>query len=281
MGIVQIDTIIVPVRLRAVKPAWVEVLAASFAENGLQQAITIRQEGDQYILVAGAHRLAAAKSLGWVVIDTKNLGEITSDAAALIEIDENLIRHELSALDRAIFIAQRADIYERLYPDTRQGIAGGRARQKLARDKLSTAESGVNHSAIANLSFADATAEECGFSARTIRRALQLARDLDSDAREILAQTPLANNAAALQQIAKLSKQQQVVAAKFIRDGKSFADAIDTLVPTPKRNHVQDQLDALEKAWKRAGDAAREAFVQREIAQWNLKNRSTGGAEAD
>ena len=46
---------------------------------------------------------------------------VDADESAMIEIDENLARAELSALDRALFIAARKALHERLNPAARHG----------------------------------------------------------------------------------------------------------------------------------------------------------------
>jgi ParB family transcriptional regulator, chromosome partitioning protein len=96
-------------RLRPVDPSVVQAIAASITETAQLNAITVRAAdaaGNRARLVAGAHRLAAMVLLGR---DTIRARWITADdeAARLLEIDENLIRAELTALDRAYFLAER------------------------------------------------------------------------------------------------------------------------------------------------------------------------------
>src|SRR5690348_12539083 len=43
-------------------------LAASMDEYGLQQPISVRLDGDKYILTSGLRRLTAARTLGWTSI---------------------------------------------------------------------------------------------------------------------------------------------------------------------------------------------------------------------
>ena len=62
------------------------------------------------ILVAGARRLEACKQLGWTEIDT-NVVELYDIDLELAEIDENLIREELTALDRAEQLERRKWIF--------------------------------------------------------------------------------------------------------------------------------------------------------------------------
>lgn len=85
------------------------------------EPITVHMKKGQYTLIAGAHRLEAAKLAGLTTIPaTTNL--ISKTIVRLMEIDENLCRHELSALDRAVFLSERKKLYEEMYPLA--GVAG-------------------------------------------------------------------------------------------------------------------------------------------------------------
>ena len=113
-----------PYRLRTtLDQDWVAVLADSMGEVGQLTTIDVELGANGALrLVAGAHRLAAAQRLGWVTISALVHAEgDTPDAARLREIDENLVRRELSALDRALHLAERKKVYERLYPEARHG----------------------------------------------------------------------------------------------------------------------------------------------------------------
>ena len=53
-------------RLRALRPDKVDALAQSMTDQGLLQPIVVRpHKGGGYLLVAGLHRLEAAKKLKW------------------------------------------------------------------------------------------------------------------------------------------------------------------------------------------------------------------------
>jgi hypothetical protein len=81
-----------------------------------------------YWLVAGHHRFEAAKKLKWQTIDCIILEDgIEADRTELIEIDENLMRAELTPAEHAHHIARRKEIYERLHPETKHGGAPGKA----------------------------------------------------------------------------------------------------------------------------------------------------------
>lgn len=122
-GIAAID------RLRAINEDNVKSLAASMTEHGLINPIIVRANKNSamgFVLIAGAHRLAAAKKLKWdhiaaIVVDASD------DEARLAEIDENLCRGELTPAQRALHIAERKRIYEALHPETKNGATKERS----------------------------------------------------------------------------------------------------------------------------------------------------------
>ena len=130
---IQIAAIIVGKRLRPLSESVVEELANSMKEIGLVCPITIRRPHGQLVphLVAGAHRLAAAKKLGWDEIPCVVAPPEDDDRAALMEIDENLMRGELSPAERAVHIDERKAIYERLHPQTQHGAVGAMGGKKI------------------------------------------------------------------------------------------------------------------------------------------------------
>ena len=80
-----------------------------------------RLEFGGYKLIAGAHRLKAAKALGWTSIAATTLDDIDADQAKLAEIDENLIRAALSPAEEAAHLAARKAVYLKLHPETGHG----------------------------------------------------------------------------------------------------------------------------------------------------------------
>ena len=105
--------------LRPLDEEKVKLIATSMARLGLMTPITVRyheerpdylppddeeSSTDAFELLAGRHRLAAAKSLGWDWIDVDEI-KCSDIEAKLWEIAENLHRAELTALERAEQIA--------------------------------------------------------------------------------------------------------------------------------------------------------------------------------
>jgi ParB family transcriptional regulator, chromosome partitioning protein len=123
---IDLNDIIVRDRLRDVDQAEVAKLKLSIADQGLQAPVVVRPAKavdpkdqtkflphgvDGYILVSGGHRFHAVRDLGWTDIPAIIVDPKTPLEARLLEIDENLYRHELNALDRAVFVFERKTIY--------------------------------------------------------------------------------------------------------------------------------------------------------------------------
>ena len=78
-------------------------LAESMAAHGLINPITVRTD---LTLVSGYHRLAAAKLLGWTQIDAR-IADVDEVDAELMEIAENLARHDLTVWEQSKHIARQ------------------------------------------------------------------------------------------------------------------------------------------------------------------------------
>ena len=67
---IQIREVRVPVkRAKTLDPAKVEALAEDMLENGQTTPISVRADGDAFVLVEGLHRLEALKALGEETVD--------------------------------------------------------------------------------------------------------------------------------------------------------------------------------------------------------------------
>lgn len=218
---IPIDLIDVSNRLRPVDSAHVEAIAASIAQIGLMSPIILRPAGNRYLLVAGAHRLAAVMNLDWQSIDgiVENIDE---NEARLVEIDENLMRRELSALDRAIFLAERRAVYEALNPEAKPL---GRKPKKL---RQSLPQFGM--------AFTKHAAQRTGLAERTVRLSLELVKNLHPEALALLRLSDIADNQAHLLALAKAEPEQQVAIAHEIAGGRAS---------TPKQARLALGFDVL------------------------------------
>jgi ParB family chromosome partitioning protein len=95
--------------------------------------------------------------------------------AELAEIDENLVRNELHYTIRGEFLMRRKEIYEELHPETKQGIAGGKA-SGISRG--TSAESALVQSFVAD------TSDKTGVSSRVIHEEIQIAKNLTPESKQ-------------------------------------------------------------------------------------------------
>lgn len=260
-------------RLRPVTEAGVESLIASYKDTGvLKDEVLVREVRHQknaLKLIAGGHRVEMCFRLG-IKVPAK-IYDCTDEWARMMEIDDNLAGAEMNALDTAVFLAQRKAVYERLHPETKQGVAGGLARQGLASDIVS---------------FADATSEKFGVSKRHVERMIAAGRKLDGRDVQLLRQAPRPVTFKDLSEISKISdtvERYEVVEALSEGRAKSATDARNQYAekehgPKPIKDPVEQELAALLNAYRRAGQAARRRFVRREIETLEALVAEEGGA---
>lgn len=245
-------------RLRPVSEAGVQSLIASIEETGvMKDAIHVRKKKDgKLYLIAGGHRLEAARRLGWTEIEAKVWTDVTDDWARLMEIDDNLAGAEMNALDTAVFLATRKEVYERLHPETKYATGSALAAKRWddATDTMSVA-------------FVTATAEKFGLSDRHIRRLAAAGTRLGPDevARLRSAPKPITlKDLTEIGQIDQPTERYDVVRLLSQGEAKSAADARRALKPAseiPVKDPVEDALRDLNRAWDRAPMAARRRFV--------------------
>jgi len=207
---IRLELIDVPAnRLRNLDPAWVDHLAGLIEISGLKQPILVRPKGERFELVAGEHRHAAVTKLGHETIMAV-VEELTDDEARLAEIDENLVRRELSVLDRAIFLAERKAVWERMYPETQHG---GDRKSLKSRDENQVANLATRFSADA--------AEKVGMSERSVQRACNIAASLTPDTIAQLRGTYLVDHQRDLEAFVAMSPDSQKIALTKIAGGEA------------------------------------------------------------
>ncbi|MEL8056502.1 MAG: ParB/RepB/Spo0J family partition protein [Pseudomonadota bacterium] len=163
-------------RLRPIRSDVVASLAADIKANGLLQPIVVRPDPNfakGFRLIIGAHRLEAVRELGWNDVRATVRSKMSDDQARALEISENLLRVELSPIDRAVFLGEWKRIYEVENPSAKRG---GDRKSQVFKDQKET---------VSVRSFADYAADELGFSGKTIRNAVKLC-DIEQDLLKIL-----------------------------------------------------------------------------------------------
>lgn len=200
---VPIDRIVSSgVRIRALGDT--HALAESIHESGLLNPITVTPD---MRLIAGAHRLEACKQLGWDEIEVHVLA-LDDLHAELAEIDENLIRAELTTLERAEHLSRRKAIYEELHPETRTVNAKGGPGRGKTNEIISP---------VSPPTFAADAAAKTGVSERTIQQEVKIARSITPEVRDALRDTPLADKKVALMGIAAMPEAEQRTVVEVLR----------------------------------------------------------------
>ena len=174
--------IIVPEGRRVIAPEKVQEFVESIKiNNGLINPITVRKVGKKYVLVAGGHRLAAIKQLGYTEIDCL-IVECDDLQAELLEIDENLIRNDITDPITIGELANRRDeILEK------KGL-----RAKVG-DNRHTKARGAG---AAPLKTTADFAKDIGISVRTLQENKQLARNLVQEAKDTIRKEELTKDTA-------------------------------------------------------------------------------------
>jgi len=263
---VPLNHIDVSDRLRDVNADEVKKLQISIADQGLQNPIVIRPahaidrtdktrwahgDWDGYVLVSGGHRYHAAQALGWAEIPAIIVEPETPLKARLLEIDENLYRHELNALDRAVFLAERKAIYEELHPETKHGAQGGVGSKKNENDTVS---------------FSKDTAEKVGLSKRTIERATSIYDGLSPTSLERIKGTWLASKQGELLHLSTMNEETQAQYLDLmLRDDdpiQGVAKCKAHLAGTPTHSLTTEErtLEKLKRLWAQADPATRATF---------------------
>ena len=186
---------------REAEPKAVEELAKSISAVGLMNPVTLDQNNT---LIAGLHRLEAAKLLGWTEIECTAMG-MDDVQAELAEIDENIVRTRLNRQELCEQLLRRKEIYETLHPETRHGMRNGQTAKN------------ANLATLETKSFAEDTAEKTGMSKRAVSRLLQIANNLTGDARRIVEAHSMTQDTAL--KLSRLHYDEQVEAATMLAEG--------------------------------------------------------------
>lgn len=194
---IQIDNIIVNNRKRKLNKDKVKELSESFKLLGQLEPITITSQNGQYVLLAGWHRLEAAKLLGWDKIDAQ-LFEGNELECELVEIDENLMHNDLTVLEQGEHLARRRELI---------GWKNGMNQYSLGSEIISPPKS------------TSEIAKDIGLTERSAQYRMQAARNIVPEVKDAIRDTEIANSTTQLLELARLSPEKQMEVAQSIMDG--------------------------------------------------------------
>ncbi|PCH67054.1 MAG: chromosome partitioning protein ParB [Rhodobacteraceae bacterium] len=246
----EIETV---ARYRDASEAAVHSIAASVREIGIMlNPITVRRIRGGYRLIDGMHRLEAAKALELAEVPVR-VCECTDAQAMRMEVDANLATAPLTPLDMALFLAAHKKLYEAAHPETRQGSAGGRAKNGVQTDMMSVC------------TFATNAAVSFGKTERHIRRLIEVGEKLPPEGVNLLRRASKRPEFGDLQVIAKCDPAERMAICEAFAKGKTTAKAaLKSLNAAPGaavKNPVRDERNRLNDIFARASTVARRGFA--------------------
>lgn len=239
---------------RPLDQSKVVALAESMKAIGLMTPISVRavNDGERLELLAGNHRLSAAKALGWEKIDACMFVDVEGDRdarylddidAQIWQIDENLMRSELTPAQEADCLKRRKELWE---------------RRETARSPRSFQGRG-------NKGFVREVQERTGKAKRTTQEAISRASRIENVA--ALTGTSL-DKGVELDALAKLPPEEQKPLIERAKAGESVTARISRTI---EYTATQNALQALGRAWADANDEARQRFIDETIAPYQVR----------
>jgi SAM-dependent methyltransferase len=249
--IIPIDDIVLPKTLkRKMSPEKIQMLTGSMKLIGLHHAITVTSD---MVLVAGNHRLAAARALGWKEIKAEIIpaDDILNE---LVTIDENLLRHNLTVLEEGEHLKRRDQLLtalgERAKRGDNQHVTNG--------DQLVEIENGGEQTFTTTKKKPSQKvttkniAHEMGMGERDVQYRMQIATGIDGEVRELIRGMDIADNKAELLRLIKLTPSEQRSVITKIKGGMIKTVKEGTALTT--REKQRDEFNALAEEAKKLPD---------------------------
>lgn len=199
---------------REVDPEDVKELADSIRDLGLLHPIIVDKK---YTLIAGLHRLEAVKLLGWTEIEC-TISSLEGLKAELAEIDENVVRSDLAAVEFGELLLRRKEIYETLHPEVKATYNGGgfKGNQHKGTNRSVVTED----SSVTTKSFVQDTAEKLGVTPRTVEKQIQTAKNLTPEVKTMIRETDAKIGKEAALKLSRLEPEQQKEAVEMLSAGE-------------------------------------------------------------
>lgn len=248
---ILISEIAVEERLRPVDPERCKALAFTIERHGLINPVTVRsvpaKKDANFILIAGAHRLDACKSLGHSHIQAIVV-KADGGEAQMLEIAENFFHTGLSVIERAAFGERFRELWEE-----NVGPISSR-KDRGSRPNLAATFEGR---------FEDAVARSLGVSPSAAKRLHRIATKLHPHLRDALRGTVHASNESLLLKLAKLAMDEQARVAAAFSEHPDLTAAQKLVRPDKGRmDETQRREELMMNTWRIMSEAQRDAFLE-------------------
>ena len=232
-NVVPIDLIDEGTRQRSFDPTLADAYAATLPTLGLMQPIEVARSGERFRLLDGKHRLEAAKRVGWETIPVTigTLDDANEDAsAALHEAFANLMRGDLSALDRMAHLAAAQDAHNALYPNA----------SKAGRPRKATRADEDNREIFSQFGFARTVSDHVGLGPRAVNLAIATWRGLSPKSRSRLAGTPFARKGAELTALSAAAPTTQELVLNLLLSQPPAARSVEEALAIVEKRTLPD-----------------------------------------
>lgn len=217
-------------RLRLVNRSWAQAMAEAIAAGDRLPSIEVVERDGGFRLIDGAHRTSAHEIAGLTEIEAEvySVAEFSDEASIrLREIKTNMMRNEMTALERAVAIAAWKDLHEACFEPPKKG----RKPKKLDDAKL------LQNSAAFSARFSVTAAAALRISERSVFLAVQVANGIGLEIRERIHEAPIADTMSELLQLSHQAPDRQAKIVDLLlseppRAG-SVAEAVAVLDVTP------------------------------------------------
>lgn len=251
-------------RLRMIKPDYAGLMAMLIRAGRVLPPVKVRRTPNgkcKFTLVTGGHRLAGHRLAGRAELDAVIVKGNAQDAREE-EIEENLFRNELSALERIDAVAAYREIFE-----ARNGEInpkGGRPKKNSANlaEFPETNLLGVIEDSQEGHFYHRMTGR-LGLSRRSAERLCTIAKALSRPLHDAIAGTPIEDNQSAIERLSKLPPSDQAAYAFLLAENGGNLDAADAaLAPKPRQSAADKLRSRLIDTWGRIKRQDRVEFVR-------------------
>ena len=261
---VPLEAIVADSAARLINPGIVDELTKSLGAFGQINPILVMKTSDsRFNLIAGRHRLAAAGRLGWQHIDAKVV-DVDDIEREILQIDENLIRAELTELEFAEHLDRRKKLFDQRGGEKFSTLGG---EQKIGFDK--------------------ATAAKTGRSKSAIQKARKRAEKITPTVRDKIRGTPAADKGTELDALAAMSPTKQARAAKLYINKKAGsireARAQINAKPEPSQEVKDDRdFECIKRVWENSSPGGQQKFEAWRAQGSGVESKANpASAEAD
>jgi len=241
--VIQINSIEISNRKRSLNSDKVAEIAESFKLLGQLEPITVvKVNENRYRLIAGWHRLEAAKLLGWKEIEAK-IFEGNELECELAEIDENLTHDGLNVLEQGEQLIRKNKILRELWLQNKSGTMQYLFAQN------------------SNFVLSNQTKKNKSKKEYSEKQYIKIAQKIVPEVKEMIRNTQIADNVTQLLKLTRLNaEEQKKIAEKIVNGAKDIKDA--------RRILIQEERAKIANEGKLIEPDNRWAIYQGDITTW-------------